>query len=106
MSNVIHVEFGKKNVTEQQRVLENPSSLAAYPGNLREQANDSFHDLYELTSVPDMSSLTAYLDSLRAMGAEDEDLIEVIEAINDMDVYFAADDEVKAFADGWLQNIV
>jgi hypothetical protein len=106
MSNIIHVEFGKKNIKELQGVLENPSSLAAYPDSLREQENDSLHDLYELTSVPDMSSLTAYLDSLRAMGAEDEDLIEVIEAINDMDVYFAADDEVKAFADGWLHQFL
>jgi hypothetical protein len=104
MSNVIHVEFGKKNVTEQQGVLENPSSLTAYPDSLRE--HDSFDDLYELTSVPDMSSLTTYIDSLRAMGAEDDDLIEVIEAINDMDVYFAADDEVKAFADGWLHQFL
>jgi hypothetical protein len=105
MSNIIHVEFGKKNV-EQRASMSDKPSLTAYPDSLREQANDSFHDLYELTSVPDMSSLTAYLDSLRAMGAEDEDLIEVIEAINDMDVYFAADDEVKAFADGWLHQFL
>jgi hypothetical protein len=85
MSNVIHVEFGKKNT---------------------EQESSSFHPLYELTSVPDTSSLTAYLDSLRMMGAEDEDILEVIEAINDVDAYFAADDEVKAFADGWLHQFL
>lgn len=78
MSNVIHVEFGKKNVEEvsQQGVLENPSSL------------------------------TAYLDSLREQGVDDEDILEVIDAINDKDVYFAADEVVQQFADGWLRQFL
>jgi tRNA(Phe) wybutosine-synthesizing methylase Tyw3 len=71
MSNVIHVEFGKRNV---------------------------------LQEVPD--SLTAYLDSLREQGVDDEDILEVIDAINNVDAYFAADDEVKTFADGWLQKFI
>ena len=71
MSNVIHVEFGKRNV---------------------------------LQEVPD--SLTAYLDSLREQGVDDEDILEVIDAINNVDAYFAADDEVKTFADGWLQKFL
>jgi hypothetical protein len=75
MSNVIQVDFGKKNVTE-------------VPG------------------TDTASSLTAYLDSLREQGVDDEDILETIDAINDMDVYFAADDEVKAFADGWLHQFL
>jgi hypothetical protein len=75
MSNVIHVEFGKTNVTE-------------VPG------------------TDTASSLTAYLDSLREQGVDDEDIIDTIDAINNLDAYFAADDEVKTFADGWLKNIL
>jgi len=71
MSNVIHVEFGKKN---------------------------------DIQEVPE--SLTAYLDSLRGQGIDDEDILEIIDAINDMDSYFMADDEVKTFADGWLQKFL
>ena len=71
MNNVIHVEFGKRNV---------------------------------LQEVPD--SLTAYLDSLREQGVDDEDILDTIDAINNVDAYFAADDEVKTFADGWLQKFL
>ena len=58
--------------------------------------------------VPDDSepSLTAYLDSLREQGVDDEDILETIDAINNVDIYFAADDEVKAFADGWLHQFL
>jgi hypothetical protein len=70
-NNVIHVEFGKKNVTQE---------------------------------VPD--SLTAYLDSLREQGVDDEDILDTIDAINNADAYFAADDEVKTFADGWLHQFL
>ena len=71
MSNVIHVEFGKKNDAQE---------------------------------VPD--SLTAYLDSLREKGIDDEDILETIDAINNVDAYFASDDEVKTFADGWLHQFL
>ena len=71
MSNVIHVEFGKKN---------------------------------DVQEVPD--SLTAYLDTLRVQGVDDEDILDTIDAINNVDAYFAADDEVKTFADGWLQKFL
>ena len=74
-NNVIHVEFGKKNVTEV-------------------QGTD--------TAI----SLTAYLDSLREQGVDDEDILDTIDAINNVDAYFAADDEVKTFADGWLQKFL
>jgi hypothetical protein len=76
MSNVIHVEFGKTNV------------LQGVPGT---------------DTAP---SLTAYLDSLREKGIDDEDILETIDAINNVDAYFAADDEVKTFADGWLQQFL
>lgn len=75
MSNVIHVEFGKTNVTQ------------GVPGIIA-------------------PSLTAYLDSLREKGIDDEDILETIDAINDVDAYFAADDEVKTFADGWLHQFL
>jgi hypothetical protein len=52
------------------------------------------------------SSLTAYLDSLREQGVDDEDILDTIDAINNVDSYFAADDEVKTFADGWLHQFL
>jgi hypothetical protein len=76
MSNVIQVEFGKKN------------------------------DAQEVPGTDTASSLTAYLDSLRLRGIDDEDILETIDAINDVDAYFAADDEVKTFADGWLHQFL
>ena len=76
MSNVIHVEFGKTNDAQ-----EVPGTDTAY-------------------------SLTAYLDSLREQGVDDEDILDTIDAINDMDAYFIADDEVKTFADGWLHQFL
>lgn len=77
MSNVIQVEFGKKN-----------ASLSA------------------TESADNGSGLTAYLDSLREQGIDDEDILETIDAINNVDAYFAADDEVKTFADGWLHQFL
>lgn len=76
MSNVIHVEFGKKNVTQ------------------------------EVPGTDTALSLSAYLDSLREKGIDDEDILETIDAINNVDAYFAADDEVKTFADGWLHQFL
>lgn len=76
-NNVIHVEFGKTN-----------ANLAA-------------------TESADIGSgLTAYLDSLREKGIDDEDILDTIDAINNVDAYFAADDEVKTFADGWLHQFL
>jgi hypothetical protein len=76
-NNVIHVEFGKTN-----------ASLSA-------------------TESADIGSgLTAYLDSLREQGVDDEDILDTIDAINGSDAYFAADDEVKTFADGWLYQFL
>jgi hypothetical protein len=76
MSNVIQVEFGKKN------------------------------DIQDVPGTDTAPSLSAYLDSLRVQGVDDEDILETIDAINNVDAYFAADDEVKTFADGWLQQFL
>jgi hypothetical protein len=76
MNNVIHVEFGKKN------------------------------DIQEVPGTDTALSLTAYLDSLREQGVDDEDILDTIDAINNVDAYFAADDEVKTFADGWLHQFL
>lgn len=51
-------------------------------------------------------SLDAYLDSLRKDGIEEDDILDIIDAINDMHVYFASDDEVKSFADVWLEKLL
>ena len=77
MSNVVHVEFGKKNVDE-----------------VSQQGEQ------------DSESLTAYLDSLREAGIDDEDILDVIDAINNVECYFAADDVVKELADGWLRQFL
>ena len=76
MSNVIQVEFGKKN------------------------------NVQDVPGTDTAPSLSAYLDSLREQGIDDEDILETIDAINDVDAYFAADDEVKTFADGWLHQFL
>lgn len=72
MSNVIHVDFGKKN--------ENISGLC--------------------------KDLTAYLDSLREQGLDEDDIMDVVDAINSADNYFVADEVVQQFADGWLQQFL
>ena len=76
MSNVIQVEFGKKN------------------------------NVQDVPGTDTAPSLSAYLDSLRVQGVDDEDILETIDAINNVDAYFAADDEVKTFADGWLHQFL
>jgi hypothetical protein len=76
MNNVIHVEFGKKNNAQ------------------------------DVPGTDTALSLSAYLDSLREQGVDDEDILDTIDAINNVDAYFAADDEVKTFADGWLHQFL
>lgn len=58
-------------------------------------------DTYIITS-----DLADYLNSLRGMGVEEDDILETLDAINDMNAYFAADDEVKQFANGWLEQFL
>ena len=61
-------------------------------------------DLQTLST--NLNSLSEYLDSLREQGVDDEDILEVIDAINDKDAYFAADEVVQEFADGWLHQFL
>ena len=75
MSNVITVDFGKRNVKER-------------------QVNPSIGD-----------GLTAYLNSLRESGLDEDDVLDVLDAINNKSVYFFADEEVRTFADEWLNQV-
>lgn len=74
MGEVIHLDFSRKNVMQQDGMI-NPD-------------------------------LVMYLDSLREKGIEDDDILDVIDAINDTDAYFAADEVVQEFANGWLQQFL
>lgn len=76
MSNVITVDFSKRNV-------------------IGRQVNPSIGD-----------GLTAYLDSLRESGLDEDDVLDTLDAINDMKLYFDADPEVQSFADGWLEQFL
>lgn len=76
MGEVIQVQFGKTN------------AIQGVPGT---------------DTAP---SLTAYLDNLREEGVDDEDIQEILDAILDKDVYFAADEVVQEFADGWLHQFL
>ena len=53
--------------------------------------------------VPD---LVMYLDSLREKGIEEDDILDTLDAINNANAYFAADEVVQEFADGWLNQFL
>jgi hypothetical protein len=79
MDNVIHVNFGNNTVdVEDEYIIE-------------------IHLNTELDN---------YLDCLRVEGIDEDDVLEVEEAINNADVYFAADDVVQKFADEWLEQFL
>lgn len=78
MSNIIHVDFSKVNARE----------------NLQQEVFGYDPDL------------TAYLNRLRSMGVEEDDILDTLDAINDMDRYFASDEEIQEFANGWLKNFL
>jgi hypothetical protein len=48
--------------------------------------------------------LGAYLNSLRDLGVDEDDILDTLDAINDIDCYVASDNEVKEFADGWFNQ--
>ena len=48
--------------------------------------------------------LVAYLDSLRDLGVDEDDILDTLDAINNIDCYVASDNEVKEFADGWFNQ--
>ena len=52
------------------------------------------------------TELDDYLDSLRELGIDEDDVLEVEEAIADYTVYAAADEVVQELADGWLKNLL
>ena len=52
------------------------------------------------------TELDHYLDSIRTLGLDEDDVLEVKEAIDDYEVYSAADEVVQTFADGWLKNLL
>ena len=81
MSNVIHVDFGNKKTVNEIEV-----------------------DLFSAFGIT--PELAEYLDSLREMGVDEDDIYETIDAINDMNCYFAADEEVQEFANGWLHKFL
>ena len=79
MNNVIHVYFGNNAVG----------------------AEDEF-----VIEVQLNTELDDYLDSLREKGIDEDDVLEVEEAIADYEVYVAADDVVQKFADEWLEQFL
>ena len=48
--------------------------------------------------------LVAYLDSLRDLGVDEDDILDTLDAIYDLDCYVASDNEIKEFADGWFNQ--
>jgi hypothetical protein len=48
--------------------------------------------------------LVAYLNSLRDLGIDEDDILDTLDAIKDIDCYVAVDDEVKEFANGWFNQ--
>lgn len=83
MDNVIHVDFTSKT-TEDEGVQDNEFVIGVY------------------LNTP----LDHYLDSLRTLGLDEDDVQEIADAIEDYDIYAAADDVVQKFADGWLTNLL
>ena len=83
MDNVIHVDFTNKTV----------------------EAEDS-QDNEFVIGVYLNTPLDHYLDSLRTLGLDEDDVLEVADAIDDYEIYAASDEVVRKFADGWLQNLL
>ena len=79
MDNVIHVDFGNNAVDAEDELM------------IEVQLNTELDD---------------YLDSLRELGIDEDDVLEVEEAIADYTVYAAADEVVQELADGWLKNLL
>jgi len=79
MNNVIHVEFSKKKVMMPQYVFEININL---------------------------TDLTYYLTSLHELGVDEDDILDIIDAIKDMDCYFDADDDIRQFANGYLNQFL
>ncbi len=48
--------------------------------------------------------LEFYLQALRNYGLDEDDILEINEAIDDVNVYMSADEEIKFFASEWFQQ--
>ena len=83
MDNVIHVDFTNKTV----------------------EAEDS-QDNEFVIGVYLNTPLDHYLDSLRTLGLDEDDVLEVADAIDDYEIYAAADNVVQKFADGWFATLL
>jgi hypothetical protein len=67
--------------------------------------NVIYVDFVKKTDATSMDvDLVAYLDSLRDLGVDEDDILDTLDAINDIDCYVASDNEVKEFADGWFNQ--
>lgn len=47
-------------------------------------------------------ALEGYLNSLREQGIDEDDVMDVLDAINDVEVYSTADDDIRLLASGWF----
>ena len=50
--------------------------------------------------------LNDYINHLRELGLDEDDVLDVIDCINDMTCYFDADDDIKLIVEHWLQQYV
>lgn len=51
-------------------------------------------------------TISSYLESLRDMGIDEEDVLEVQDAINDLEVYMDSDEDIKIFANSYLEKFL
>ena len=59
-----------------------------------------------VTRISNDAALTEYLKKLSESGIDDDDILDTVDAINDKDVYFAADEVVQALSDSWLHQFL
>jgi len=82
-------------------------ALTTYQFNKKEPImnNVIYVDFVKKTDATCMDvDLVAYLNSLRDLGVDEDDILDTLDAINDIDCYVASDNEVKEFADGWFNQ--
>ena len=82
-------------------------TLTVYQFNKKELSmnNVIYVDFVKKTDTTCMDvDLGAYLNSLRDLGVDEDDILDTLDAINDIDCYVASDNEVKEFADGWFNQ--
>lgn len=51
------------------------------------------------------NELPAYLNYLRTGGLDEDDVLDIQDAILDKDCYFEADEIIQEFANGWFEKI-